>query len=147
VITDEYLLSVVPPTMASAQEGPAAWEAARALLIAAFDDQERSSHHYRAAVIAHYVGFLSISDPADQLRWHQAALAHAELAEPLDVAGFMPSLLASVGGSYANLGERAAALDWYQQAAGRLDELKDDDYGLRLRQQILGRLSELAIES
>lgn len=133
--------------MARAQAGSEAREAARADLIEAFDDQERSSQHYRAAVIAHYVGFLSVTDPADQLRWHQTALGHAELADPTVVGGFMPSLLASVGGSIASLGDRTTALDWYERAADQLDALQDDDYGQRLRQQILDRLAELRRES
>lgn len=129
--------------MTKAQGGGDAWEQARRELVDAFAHQERAGQHYRAAVIAHYVGFLSINDGAEQLRWHQAAWEHAQLADQAEVASFLPSLLASVGASHLAGGDRTTALEWYERAASNLDALGDDDYGTKIRQQILKQVDDL----
>ena len=136
MITDEYLLALVPPAMERAREGPAEWERARIDLSSAFEVNLVEGNHYRACVIAHYVGFLSVNDPDEQLRWNRRALEHAELAERSDVASFMPSLFASVGAARRARGEPMEALAAYERAAAHIDALAGGAYGEKIRVQI-----------
>ncbi|MBK7781552.1 MAG: hypothetical protein IPJ58_12455 [Ardenticatenia bacterium] len=76
---------------------------------AAGDDYER-------CVAAHYVGHLE-ADPAAALRWHLAALDHAQLADAQLVADFLPSLYVNLGQAYEVIGDAVLAERYYRLAA------------------------------
>lgn len=143
MITDEYLLAVVPPAMERARHGPEAWEEARRELVERFEALETARAHYRACVIAHYIGFLSVNEPEEQLRWNQVALGHADRADPNEVASFMPSLYGSVGAALRARGEHHDALGWYERAAAHLDALEPGPYADKLRTQIHDSIAAL----
>lgn len=76
---------------------------------AATDDYER-------CVAAHYVGHLE-ADPEAALRWHLAALDHAQRADAERVAGFLPSLYVNLGQAYELTGDSAQAERYFRLAA------------------------------
>ena len=143
VITDKVLRELVPPAMEKARGGADAAADARAELIDAYDAQAAAGNHYRACVLAHYVATMSVSEPDEQMRWNRLALDHAAGAEPADVAGFMPSLLGSIGASALAVGDRTSALAYYERAATHLEALTDDDYGRMVRSRIETQLQGL----
>jgi hypothetical protein len=71
------------------------------------------------------------------------ALEHADRANPQDVAGFMPSLLASIGRCHFDRHDHAEALRWYERAESRLSDLDATPYGDRVREGIESHLATL----
>ncbi|GAA2368703.1 hypothetical protein [Streptomyces carpaticus] len=98
-----------------------AWEVAA-------DDWER-------CVAAHYVA-LSRPEAAQRLRWNRRCLELADAVGDARVAGFYPSLHASLGRAWEDLGEVAAAREEFERAAGRAGVLGEDAYGASLREAI-----------
>jgi hypothetical protein len=84
---------------------------ARRLFLAAW---EARTGDYDAAMAAHYVAHLE-PDPRDALRWHVLALEHARRDDRS--AEFMGSLLVSLGGAYAAIGDAAQAERCFELAA------------------------------
>lgn len=129
--------------MERARHGPEAWEAARRELGELFDEQATAGAHYRACVIAHYIGFLSVNEPEEQLRWNRVALDHADRADQQEVASFMPSLCGSVGAALRARGHDQDALMWYERAAAHLDALEPGPYADKLTAQIHDSIAAL----
>lgn len=70
---------------------------------------------YEKCVAAHYVGHLAQTAEA-RLFWHKTALAHANRAEPAQVASFRPSLYVNLGHAYEESGALAEAEHFYELA-------------------------------
>lgn len=71
---------------------------------------------YEKCVAAHYIAHLE-DDPGEALRWHSAALEHAQRAERELVEPFFGSLYVSLGRSYELTGDDSKAAHYYSLAA------------------------------
>lgn len=69
---------------------------------------------YDRAIAAHYIAHLE-PDVAVAHHWNQVALEHAQKDER--AAGFMGSLLVSLGGTYERLGDSERAERYFAEAA------------------------------
>jgi hypothetical protein len=115
------------PVVALCAEGMATGDGAlflRAWEVAG-DDWER-------CVAAHYVA-LSRPSAGERLRWNLRCLELADAVGDARVAGFYPSLHASVGRAWEELGDVPAAREAFERAAGHGGVLGEDAYGESLR--------------
>lgn len=71
---------------------------------------------YEKCIAAHYVAHLE-SDADEALKCNLLALAHAELAEPALISGFLPSLYVNLGHSYELTGDAVQSIHYYELAA------------------------------
>jgi predicted negative regulator of RcsB-dependent stress response len=102
---------------------------------AATDDFER-------CVAAHYVP-RTIDDPEERLQWNEDALRFADAVDDERVAGFYPSLHASVGMCRLTLGDVAGASRAFEAAMESIDSVPQGDFRTGLTEMIEERLAEV----
>jgi hypothetical protein len=106
---------------------------------------------HRVAV-AHYLADLQ-SDPHEELRWDERALAVADgvtderaaaAGVTAPVRAFYPSLHLNLGESYRKVGDVAAAREQLARGRASVDALPDDGYGQLVRGGLDGLAARLA---
>jgi hypothetical protein len=98
---------------------------------------------YDACVAAHYLARRQ-DDPAEILRWNQAALRHADAVGDDRVAAFYPSLLVGVAMAHEHLGDTVAARVAFNRAAEHDGALPAGAYGEQLRAAVADGLRRLS---
>lgn len=132
------------PVVALCAQGMQAEAEERAADAAALFQQawDASTTDEQAAVAAHYVARHQPT-PEACLAWNERALIHAQLADPVRVAGFFPSLHLNLGHSHEQLGDQERAREHYEAAEAHADVLGDDPYGQMLRDGIVRALERV----
>lgn len=100
-----------------------------------------AASEYERAIAAHYLARHQ-DTPENELQWNQTALDNARLTP--EAAGFMPSLLGSVGVSHEKIGNNEEALLHFREAETHLGLLQDDAYGDLVRTMVRNGLARLA---
>lgn len=106
---------------------------------------EESSNDFERCVAAHYVARRQ-KTPAENLRWNQVSLEHADAIYDGRVQGFYPSLYLNIGWAYEDLGDRVEAKKYYELAETRLETLPEGSYRETVRDGIergLRRVSQV----
>jgi hypothetical protein len=82
---------------------------------------EARTNEFEACIAAHYLARVQRT-PQETLRWNEAALRHAERADPSRITDFYPSLYLNLGKSHEDTGNREEARRFYAlAAAGAVD--------------------------
>ena len=106
-----------------------------ALLTETLNSVLAGGDHYLAAYLSHDLAHAE-REPEAQLRWHLAALEHADAVEPELVAGFYPSAHLNLAVTYLRLGHPAEARSHAELAEAAMPVLPDDAYGSQLRETL-----------
>ncbi|HLO98018.1 MAG TPA: hypothetical protein VK171_05435 [Fimbriimonas sp.] len=99
-----------------------------------------ASTDYERAIAAHYLARQQPS-PEEELYWNQIALDNAR--DVPEAAGFLPSLLGSVGLSLEKLGKNEDAVRHFHEAEMHFSVLSDDAYGDLVRTMVTNGLARL----
>ncbi|MFH8404582.1 hypothetical protein ACH4FX_07365 [Streptomyces sp. NPDC018019] len=113
---------------------------ARRLFLRAWED---SADDYEACIAAHYVARHQTT-PQGTLRWNQECLDRADRVGDERVRGFYASLYANMGRAHRELGDTAAAHEYFARAAARVPDVPEGDYGMWNRFAIAEGLRETA---
>lgn len=109
---------------------------------AAYDEAWRmASDDFERCLAAHYVP-RTIDNPHEKLRWNEEALRFADAVGDERVAGFYPSLRASVGICLLALGDVPGAIRAFEAALRSIDDVPESDYRSGLTAMIEERLAE-----
>ncbi|MGW9041368.1 hypothetical protein ACWGQL_02205 [Streptomyces lydicus] len=100
-------------------------EAALELFQRAWDT---ATDDYEACIAAHYLARHQTS-PEDTLRWNQECLDRADRVGDERVRGFYPSLYVNIGHACRQLGQPALAHAYFVQAADRVSDASEGQYG------------------
>lgn len=110
-----------------------------------FDEAwDAAQDDYEACIAAHYVARHQPTF-ADNLRWNEVALAHANAADGEQVRDFYPSLYLNLGHSYEVNGDLSAARLHYELAAERAGALAAGPYGDMVRRGVANALLRIAL--
>ncbi len=116
-------------------------DGARAKYRALLDDPETDDAG--AATVLHLLAVI-VDDSQAKLDLNIESLERAERAGPEKFPAEMKaSIFANVGYSHRELGDLEEARRWYKRARATADELPDDDYGKRLRENTQRELDAL----
>lgn len=116
-------------------------EEARRRFAALWDELGPDGDPFHRVTVAHFAADVE-PEVRDELEWDLRALAAADLVtderareydRSLRVAGFYPSLHASLADDYLRLGDRAKAREHLRAAQDREHTLNDDEYGAIVR--------------
>ena len=113
---------------------------ARVLFLQAWD---KKRNDYEACVAAHYVARHQ-KTPHETLLWNQIALERASRLEGEEIEAFFPSLYLNLGKSHEDLGNRQAAMQYYELSASAASALAQDRYGDTVRDAITRGLYRVA---
>ena len=121
-------------------------EEARTLFEEALAAAREAGEDYHAADAAHMLGI--VAPVAEQLRWHQEALAIAQESDDERARGWLGPLYNNIGWTYHDLGEYEKALHTFQkglawrEAKGQEEEARRARWAVGRALRSLGRLEE-----